>query len=195
VDRLPLVVGLAAIGLSTACGDPAGAAKGGPERAAVVERTEPKADPSEICEVFHSAPEATAFVYPELTVPAGASGRARWINVWATWCEPCIEELPRITAWPKRLRDAGVPMQLELIAVDEADALDEFAKSHPETSDSLRVRDPNAMPEWLGRLGLDEKARLPIHLFVDAQDRLRCVRYAGVDNQHYDAVLALARTL
>jgi peroxiredoxin len=47
-------------------------------------------------------------------------GRVVLVNFWATWCEPCREELPSI----QRLRDklAGKPFVALAINVDEPDA-------------------------------------------------------------------------
>jgi thiol-disulfide isomerase/thioredoxin len=66
--------------------------------------------------------------------PAGRSQRlSQWqgkilvINFWATWCEPCREEIPGL----QRIRDKYVAKNVEVvgIAVDSADKVREYAKS------------------------------------------------------------------
>ena len=44
---------------------------------------------------------------------------------------------------------------------------------------------------WLVALGLPANAVLPIHLFVDAAGRLRCVRMGGVGAEDYAGVEAV----
>lgn len=45
---------------------------------------------------------------------AGARGEAVLLHFWATWCEPCREELPQLAAMARRARARG----LQLMAVD-----------------------------------------------------------------------------
>src|SRR5262245_36951495 len=47
---------------------------------------------------------------PKFTVPALVGGTLsataktwRWVNVWATWCKPCVEEMPRLAKWREKL--------------------------------------------------------------------------------------------
>jgi len=42
------------------------------------------------------------------------SGRTVIVNFWATWCEPCVAEMPSL----QRLRDRMAPAGLEVIAVN-----------------------------------------------------------------------------
>lgn len=45
--------------------------------------------------------------------------RGQWVlvNFWATWCEPCIDELPHLTALAESLRNQ--PLRLVLVDVDD----------------------------------------------------------------------------
>ena len=43
-------------------------------------------------------------------------GRTVFLNFWATWCTPCLQELPHIAALARKLRDR--PVTLVLISVD-----------------------------------------------------------------------------
>jgi thiol-disulfide isomerase/thioredoxin len=152
----------------------------------------PKVDPAELCDVYPRAAEAPAFTWPALTGPAPAASRGwRWVNVWATWCKPCIEEMPRLRAWRDRLAGRGVDVALHFVSADASDEeVAAFRTSHPEIPESLRLADPDALPAWLTQLGLDA-ASLPVHVFVDPAGRARCLRASGVNDTDYPAVEAL----
>lgn len=57
----------------------------------------------------------------EVTLEAVA-GRAVLLNLWATWCLPCIEEMPEIAALHERYEAEG--LEVVGLSVDSADATD-----------------------------------------------------------------------
>jgi len=160
---------------------------------AVAAKTSTAVDLDEFCEPRFTETAAPKFVYPPLagTATPPGSGRARWINVWATWCKPCLDELPRIVEWQDRFG-----ANLELLATDgDPAAVAAFAKGHPEVRGSLELADASAVQPWLTELGLPSASVLPIHLFVDAGDRLRCVRMAGLTERDEAAVAEVLASL
>ena len=59
------------------------------------------------------------FTLPDLqgrSVSAALRGKVVFVNVWATWCPPCIEEMPTIQQLYERLHSRG----LEILAVSLA---------------------------------------------------------------------------
>lgn len=87
-----------------------------------------------------------------------------------------------------------LPLALQFISVDASAAdVEDFRRSHPGTPDSLRIEDAATLPQWLGALGLDVGSSLPIHLFVDGDQKIRCVRMGAVDATHYETVRGLVR--
>jgi thiol-disulfide isomerase/thioredoxin len=56
------------------------------------------------------------------------SGKVKLIDFWATWCAPCIEEIPMLVELDQLYRDSG----LEIIAIsDESrDVLEKFRTNH-----------------------------------------------------------------
>lgn len=150
-------------------------------------------DPAELCDVYPRDADAPAFVWPALTGPAPArSGRSwQWVNVWATWCKPCVEEMPRLRAWRDRLAEHGVDVELLFISADASDEeVTAFRARHPEIPETSRLADPDALPAWLKQLGLDAGS-LPVHVFVDPAGRARCLRASGVNDSDYAAIEAL----
>jgi len=141
-----------------------------------VSQAKKPADEAELCDVLKGAPD---FVYPELlgAAPRQEEPGYRWINVWATWCPPCVEELPLLGRFRDQLAKEGSPVQLSLLSVDEGpEVVSKFASAHPEVKGSLQIKDAAALAAWLPRIGLDSGATLPIHLFVDPRGKVRCAR-------------------
>jgi thiol-disulfide isomerase/thioredoxin len=163
---------------------------------AVQAATPVKVDPKEFCETWHEPQAAPALAWPPLTTPApAAASRSRWINVWATWCKPCIEELPRLTQWRQEL-GAKADFELVFLGADgDPAAVKEFATAHPEVVGSLELAAADALQPWATAIGVPGQAVLPIHVFVDGKDRVRCVRTAGIGEDDRGAVEALLRAL
>jgi thiol-disulfide isomerase/thioredoxin len=150
-------------------------------------------DLASFCDVVGAASSARALELPPLDrQPAAApAGSWRWINVWATWCRPCVEEMPMILDWHQRLPERGTtpPLALQFLSVDETpDAIATFRRDHPRTPETLRLSDPAALAGWLGQLGLDPGATLPIQIFVDPEGRVRCVRSGAVEEAHFETI-------
>ncbi len=51
-----------------------------------------------------------------------------FVNYWATWCGPCVEEMPSIESLAERFRDADVAFLL--ISEEPADTVREFVEEH-----------------------------------------------------------------
>ena len=62
------------------------------------------------------------------------------LNFWATWCPPCIEEMPSLVEMQRRLKDKGVTVLAVSVDVDES-AYRQFVKDH--NVNLLTVRDPD----------------------------------------------------
>jgi thiol-disulfide isomerase/thioredoxin len=134
--------------------------------------------PTDLCDVVPAASAAPRFAWPPLAgpVPAAASGY-RWINVWATWCPPCIEELPLLRKLQAEFGSSGSAISLHLLSVDaEASAVSAFEVDHPEVGGTLRIADLAQLEPWLASIGLDKGATLPVHVFVDPAGKVLCSR-------------------
>ena len=66
-------------------------------------------------------------------------GKVVVLNFWATWCAPCVEEMPSLIQMQSRLKDQGVTVLAVSIDVDE-NAYNRFLKDHGVAL--LAVRDP-----------------------------------------------------
>jgi len=61
------------------------------------------------------------------------------LNFWATWCPPCVEEMPSLVEMQRRMKAKGVTVVAVSIDEDEG-AYRAFLKQHG--VDLLTVRDP-----------------------------------------------------
>lgn len=142
------------------------------------------------CDVHAGDARGAAFRWPGLaagTAPAAAT-TWRWVNLWATWCKPCIAEMPRLVAWRDKLAASGRPVELTFVSVDESDAdVAEFRKSHADLPLSIRIADADQRAAWLQDLGMGDSA-IPIHLFVSPANRLRCGRAGELRDKDYAMV-------
>ncbi|HET7207497.1 MAG TPA: TlpA disulfide reductase family protein [Terriglobales bacterium] len=67
-------------------------------------------------------------------------GQVVILNFWATWCPPCVEEMPSLVNMSQKMKDRGVTVLGVSIDVD-ADAYHRFLKQYG--VDFLTVRDPD----------------------------------------------------
>jgi thiol-disulfide isomerase/thioredoxin len=56
------------------------------------------------------------------------AGRVVVVDFWATWCAPCIKELPALAALHEKLRDRKDVTLLSFNVTDEAKTLEAFVK-------------------------------------------------------------------
>jgi len=64
-----------------------------------------------------------------VTLPTAYAGRPVLINLWASWCGPCIEEMPELQRFAKSQDANGV--QVVGIALDDAAAVRAFLQRVP----------------------------------------------------------------
>ena len=66
-------------------------------------------------------------------------GKIVVLNFWATWCPPCVEEIPSLVQMQQRMAARGVTVLAVSVDVDES-AYHRFLKNHG--VELLTVRDP-----------------------------------------------------
>ncbi len=144
----------------------------------------------DFCEVRATPETAKAFTLPALDGAPMAKGNGwTWVNIWATWCEPCVAEMPMLVQWQARLAKAGVDVTLQFLSVDaKAEDVTKWRVAHPTAPPSMRLGEFGLLGGWLTSVGLDASAVIPIHFFVDPEQRVRCVRMGSVSEPEYAAV-------
>lgn len=87
------------------------------------------------------------------------------VSFWATWCEPCRDELPVLSTMAKRHREEG--LRLVAVNVGEAPAkISAFLKKTPINGTVLHDRNSAASKKW-------EAAALPANYLVDRAGTIR----------------------
>ncbi len=112
----------------------------------------------------------TGKVYPL----AQFKGKPLILNFWATWCEPCRDEMPEIS----ELASEHAEINVVGIAVDEAAAVHEFIESTPVTY-PLLIAEDEGMPlaETLG----NNKGVLPYTVIISAQGEITRIFFGRVN--------------
>jgi thiol-disulfide isomerase/thioredoxin len=190
-----------AFGLAAGCGseDPS-APSSRVERVAMVAAGGGSLDPAGWCGVHHPEGNGPRLIWP--AVLDGSTGRpARapeadgerwlWINLWATWCGPCLREMPVIRSWVEALGRDGARVELVYLSVDEdAAALGRALASGRDNAprSSLRLAGPDDLVGWLGRLGLPEGSAIPINILVGPKGDVRCVRIGSIADGDFPIV-------
>jgi len=103
-------------------------------------------------------------------------GKVVLLNFWATWCDPCREEMPSM----QRLQDklAGQPFAILAIDYGEGAArISDFLKKIPVRFTVLLDRDTSAATAWKVKV-------LPTTLVLDPQQR---IRYSVVGDLEWDS--------
>jgi len=67
-------------------------------------------------------------------------GKVVVLNFWATWCPPCIDEMPSLVEMQQRMKGKGVEVLAVSVDVDQS-AYQHFLKTYK--VDLLTVRDPD----------------------------------------------------
>ncbi len=100
-------------------------------------------------------------------------GKVVLVNFWATWCAPCLEEMPSI----ERLRQslAGQPFEVLAVNIGEPPGrIERFLEKMPLGFPMLLDRDTGAAKAWKARV-------VPATFLVGPDGRIRYVRYGELD--------------
>ncbi|HJW47125.1 MAG TPA: TlpA disulfide reductase family protein [Lysobacter sp.] len=102
-----------------------------------------------------------------VALPQAYAGRRVLLNVWASWCGPCIREMPELDRYARAQGDNGT--QVVGIALDEAPAVQAFLQripvAYPILLDTPGPRDAGV------RLG-NPKGVLPYSVLLGADGRV-----------------------
>ncbi len=102
-------------------------------------------------------------------------GKPVVINFWATWCPPCIAELPSLNRAQERLKESGV----NFIAIninEELQTINSFLRDYPINFDVLRDETSAQILNW-------NMTGLPTTFILDGKSR---VVYQALGDREWD---------
>jgi peroxiredoxin len=112
-------------------------------------------------------------------------GKVVVLNFWATWCPPCVEEMPSLVQMQSALKDKGVTVLAVSLDVD-GNAYHRFLRDH--NVNLLAVRDPNQKSSTLyGTF------KYPETYIIDRQGKVRRKFIGPVDWMQPEIVSYLGR--
>lgn len=138
-----------------------------------------------------TAPEAAGRLFAAtLADPAGQPlALSRWrgkpviVNFWATWCPPCLKEIPAFS----RLQEKYPQVQFVGIAVDTAENVRDFVAKQKLSYPVLLATDE--VIELMPALG-NSRNGLPFTLVVDAGGKVRHTRLGALSEAETEQIIA-----
>jgi thiol-disulfide isomerase/thioredoxin len=132
--------------------------------------------------------QMTEFVLPDLE---GKShnikewrGNLILLNFWATWCPPCREEMPLLTAMQERYGSQG--LQIIGVAIDRAEAVNEYRRT-------MRINYPSLLGGYdagdiLAQYG-NTKGALPYSVFITPQGQVAARKFGAYTSGELESLI------
>lgn len=97
------------------------------------------------------------------------------VNFWATWCMPCIKELPHFVATAQAMKDK--PVKLILVSLDTRSNLDSavvpFLKKKNFVAQHYLLDDNGRMNEWIPKIDAGWDGAIPATALYKNGQKLR----------------------
>jgi thiol-disulfide isomerase/thioredoxin len=118
---------------------------------------------------------------------AAHRGEVVLVNFWATWCPPCVEEIPSLDRLYRRLRDRGFKVLAVDVGEDPA-TVHRFLQDRAVTFPVLLDLDGAAFKTW-------RAYAFPTSLLLDRSHTIRYAVYGAFDWDTEDVIRTIERLL
>lgn len=137
--------------------------------------------PAGFWDVHFDTPQGTPFDWASL------QGKPLLLNFWATWCPPCVKEMPELDRFHREFSPAG--WQVVGLAIDGPTPVKEFlTKVQVGFGVALAGFGGTELAQTLGNTA----GGLPFTVLIDAQGR---IRHRKMGATHFDELAAWARAM
>jgi thiol-disulfide isomerase/thioredoxin len=174
-------------------------------RVDAVTSDKPKTSAKEWCDVYFETAAAPQLELPAMVPVASEvkpitlpSDRWVWLNLWATWCKPCLRELPLVLGFGRHLQSDGMALDNWFISLDDnPDDVTEYLSRYPEfgKDHSYRVRKPDRIAEWLQRYRLPANTSIPVSMLIMPRGKVRCIRTGSIHEGDYALIKSVLEQL
>ena len=120
---------------------------------------------------FCQIPAFSTFTEFESAYLSPASDTGYIFNFWATWCKPCVDELPYFTEAADHYKNS--PVKIIFVSLDSQknkEKLDDFVDKNLKNHRVVQLTD-NKYNEWIDRLDPSWAGSIPATLFVKGKKR------------------------
>lgn len=114
-------------------------------------------------------------------------GKVVLLNFWATWCKPCVRELPELEALHQRVRGAGCVVVA--ISIDSETAKAKALRAH------LKLTMPVLFDPKGESAGAYEPPAMPTSYLIDARGVIQAVYAKALDKPTIAAIAARMKAL
>jgi cytochrome c biogenesis protein CcmG/thiol:disulfide interchange protein DsbE len=111
-----------------------------------------------------------------------ANGKPHLVNIFASWCVPCVAEAPQL----KAIADAGVPV-VGIAVRDKPEAVARFLSRHGNPFRAIGADDASQVQMALGSSGVPES------FVVDGQGRILQQTIGPINPQDVPGVIAAVK--
>lgn len=119
------------------------------------------------------------------------SGDLQVINFWATWCKPCVQEMPGFEKAREKYASKGV--KFTLVSLDFKEDLKNkvipFVKRKDIKSDVILL-DNTKYDTWIGKVDEKWEGEIPATLFINKKKGVRYFIKGSVEFDELDQTIA-----